>query len=182
MIRFSNIASTYNEYLDSLYSYAIHLGFDEETAMDAIHDVFYKLCTKHASLDEISNIKFYLFRSLRNRLIDLQRTNKEYTGILSLEENLDENVSFRLEVSVEDELIDREDAEEVRQKVEKVLSILTNREREIMYLRYVQEYRYEEISEIMHISVAASRNLMSKSLFKLKKSALPLVTLLMMIR
>jgi len=40
-IEFSDIASTYNEYLDTLYAYALHLGFDEQTAMDAIHDVFY---------------------------------------------------------------------------------------------------------------------------------------------
>ena len=73
-IKFSHIASTYNKYLDSLYAYALHLGFDEESAMDAIHDLFYKLCTKHASLDEIQNLKFYLFRSLRNRLIDHKRS------------------------------------------------------------------------------------------------------------
>jgi len=79
-IKFSHIASTYNKYLDSLYAYALHLGFDEESAMDAIHDLFYKLCTKHASLDEIQNLKFYLFRSLRNRLIDHKRSTREFTG------------------------------------------------------------------------------------------------------
>jgi len=52
-IEFSDIASTYNEYLDTLYAYALHLGFDEQTAMDAIHDVFYKLCIQHSSLNEI---------------------------------------------------------------------------------------------------------------------------------
>lgn len=43
-IQFSHIAITYNQYLDSLYAYALHLGFDDHTCMDAIHDVFYKLC------------------------------------------------------------------------------------------------------------------------------------------
>jgi RNA polymerase sigma factor, sigma-70 family len=179
-IRFSDIASTYNEYLDTLYSYALHLGFDEPTAMDAIHDVFYKLCTQHASLDEISNLKFYLFRSLRNRLIDMQRTNREYPGMLPVED-IRENLSFQLNVTVEDELIEKEDSEEIRLRVESVLSRLTDHQREIIYLRYIQEYSYEEIAELMQISIAACRNLISKSLSKLKESSLPIIFLFLMI-
>ncbi|MDD4458388.1 MAG: sigma factor, partial [Proteiniphilum sp.] len=83
-IKFTHIASSYNEYLDSLYAYALHMGFDEQTSMDAIHDVFYKLCTRHTSLDEIENLTFYLFRSLRNRLIDLKRSGREMQGISTL--------------------------------------------------------------------------------------------------
>src|SRR5690554_5493365 len=133
-IMFSHIASTYSEYLDSLYSYALHLGFDDHTSMDAIHDVFYKLCTHHSSLDEIDNLKFYLFRSLRNRLIDLKRTNREFPGFSSAEEGMDEHLPFQLNVTIEDEFIMHEDSEEIRQKVANVLNRLTHRQREIIYL------------------------------------------------
>ena len=56
-VNFSDIASIYDEYLNNLYSYAIHLGFDEQTAMDAIHDIFYKLCINQSALKEIANHK-----------------------------------------------------------------------------------------------------------------------------
>lgn len=171
-IKFTQIASTYNEYLDSLYSYALHLGFDDNTSMDAIHDVFYKLCTKHSSLDEINNLKFYLFRSLRNRLIDIKRTNKELYGIFTTDEEFDDHPTFQLKVTVEDEFILKEDSEIIRKTVENVLSRLTNRQREILYLRYIQECSYEEISDIMQISVAASRNLVSKSIVRLRVASL----------
>ena len=180
-IKFSHIASTYNKYLDSLYAYALHLGFDEERAMDAIHDLFYKLCIQHASLNEIQNLKFYLFRSLRNRLIDIKRTSREFAGSsislhpfpLSQEgTDMGDPLPFHLNVTVEDELIQKEDAEEIRQKVENVLNQLTHRQREVIYLRYIQECSYEEISEIMQISVAASRNLVSKSILKLRAASL----------
>lgn len=179
-IKFSHIASTYNEYLDNLYSYAMHLGFDEHTSMDAIHDVFYKLCTQHSSLDEIDNLKFYLFRSLRNRLIDIKRTNREFPGFFPTDEVIDEYLPFQFNVSIEDEIIMQEDSEEIRLKVENVLSRLTNRQREIIYLRYVQEYSYQEISDIMQISVAASRNLVSKSISKIRVASLT-VTLFLLI-
>lgn len=172
-ISFSDIAVIYEEYQDILYSYALHLGFDEPTAMDAIHDVFYKLCIHHASLDKISNLKSYLFRSLRNRLIDIHRTNKEYHGLSSDQEDIDENIPFQFNVTIEDEMIKEEDAKEVQRKVEDVLNRLTDRQREIVYLRFIGEYSYEEIAEIMQISIASCRNLISKSLTKLKESSLP---------
>jgi len=168
-IEFSDIASTYNEYLDTLYAYALHLGFDEQTAMDAIHDVYYKLCIQHSSLNEINNLKSYLFRSLRNRLIDMKRISREDTVPFTTQEDMQEDAPFQLHVTIEDELIMKEDAEEIRQKVENVLNRLTNHQREIIYLRYIQELSYEEIAEIMHISVEASRNLISKSLTKLRR-------------
>lgn len=182
MIQFPNIASTYNEYLDSLYSYALHLGFDEQTAMDAIHDIFYKLCTHHSSLNEINNLKSYLFRSLRNRLIDIKRINRGDTTPLTMQEGVKEVLPFQLHVTIEDELIMKEDAEEIRQKVEKVLNQLTDRQREIVYLRYIREHSYEEIAGIMQISLAACRNLISKSITKLKDSSLPVTLLLLMIK
>lgn len=167
-IEFSDIASTYNDYLDDLYAYALHMRFDEQTAMDAIHDVFYKLCTHHSSLNEISNLKSYLFRSLRNRLIDIKRGNHENTISLITPDEPQEMLPFQLHVTIEDEMIMKEDAEEIRQKIENVLGRLTNRQREIIYLRYIQEQSHEEIAGIMQISVESSRNLLSKTLTKLK--------------
>ena len=95
---------------------------------------------------------------------------------------MDEQLPFQLNVTVEDEFIMKEDSEEIRQKVENVLNRLTHRQREVIYLRYIQECSYEEISDIMQISIAASRNLVSKSVTKLKESSLSLTLLLLIIR
>jgi RNA polymerase sigma factor (sigma-70 family) len=178
MIRFSHIKSIYIKYIDDLYAYATHLGFDEHIVMDAIHDVFYKLCINSTptSLEEITNMKLYLFRALKNRLIDImQRTNKKYTEILSCGEDVHEKMSLRLNVTVEDELIQEEDREEIRRKVEKVLNRLTGRQREVIYLRYIQEHSYEEVAKLMQITVESCRNLTSKAINKMKETApLPL--------
>lgn len=177
----SNITSIYDEYLDTLYSYAIHLGFDEPTAMDAIHDIFYNLCIKQSIINGITNHKSYLLRSLRNRLLDIKRLEKKTSVIESINNEEAEIFPFQLKVTIEDELIEEEDAQLIKQKVEKILKRLTNRQREIIYLRYIENYSYEEIAEIMQISVAASRNLMNRAITKLKESLNPIASYLIIL-
>ncbi|MDD3969018.1 MAG: sigma-70 family RNA polymerase sigma factor [Proteiniphilum sp.] len=182
MIPPSSIASVYNAYMEHLYAYALHLGFEEEVAMDAIHDVFYKLCLQHSSLEKITNIKFFLFRSLKNRLIDLRRTKREYPVSGMPESEICREMSFEFNVIVEDDLIDQEDREEIKKKVEHKLGQLTDRQREIIYLRYIHEYEYEEIAQLMQISVASCRNLLSKALCRLKEQPIPLILPLLLLK
>lgn len=169
---FSDIASTYEEYLDDLYSYALHMDFNEQIAMDAIHDVFFKICTQHSSFNKIQNLKAFLFRSLRNRLLDIKREKEFNTIKVPVIKEDKETLPFQLKVSVEDEYIEKEDAKTIQQKLEKLLAKLSDREREIIFLRFKHEYSYEEIANIMQISVLSCRNLISKSLNKLRNMPL----------
>src|SRR5690554_6848258 len=109
-----NISSIYKDHLDALYAYALHMGFDEQTAMDAIHDLFYKLCQRKTSIDNYKNLRFYLFRSLRNRLIDIYRARREFTTLEVKKEWDADALPFHLEVTVEDMMIMEEEKEAIR--------------------------------------------------------------------
>ena len=170
----NNIDILYNKYAHSLFSYALSLGFDRETAMDAIHDIFCKLCAKERLFDSIDNIRFYLFRSLKNRLLDIHKQTKTFSKFARTSADL----PFTINISIEDELIEFEDGEQVKRKISKMLEKLTNRQREIIYLRYTQECSYEEISGLMNITIPACRKLMHKSLSKLRESQLSVIILL----
>lgn len=174
-----NITQLYNEYNDALFSYGRHLGFEDDVIMDAMHDVFYRICKSENTIDNVENPKFYLFRALKNRLIDIYRSNK---NIHKVSESIEDNdsfddISFHFNVTVEDEIIKQEDLDEIRQKIESMLSNLTNRQREAMYFRYIHEYEYDDIAKTMQISVESCRNLISKSLDKLKNTP-PLILVL----
>ncbi|NMB36615.1 MAG: sigma-70 family RNA polymerase sigma factor [Bacteroidales bacterium] len=158
----------YNKYVDDMYAYALFLGFPKEIIMDAIHDVFYKVHVNKVSFEKIRNPKFYLFCSLKNRLIDICRKKRDYLELTENSGEMGKSAPFTLHVTIEDEMIRTEDLEEIAQKVEKILNSLTNRQKEIIYHRYINEYSYEEIAELMQISVPACRNLHSKSMAKLK--------------
>lgn len=171
------IDSIYRTYVHDLFSYALHLGFDRETCKDAIHDVFYKLCLDQLQLEDVKNVRFYLLRALKNRLLDIYKQTKGISE-LSLDTITDE-LPFTIRVTVEDELIRSEEEENIRDRVENLLRSLSDRQREIIYLRYSQECDYEEIAQLMIISVQSSRQLLHKALSKLKKSSLPISVLIL---
>ncbi|MCC8172354.1 MAG: sigma-70 family RNA polymerase sigma factor [Parabacteroides sp.] len=140
----TRIDTLYRTHVHDLFSYALHLGFDRETCQDAIHDVFCKLCTGKEQLDTVKNIRFYLLRALKNRLLDLYKQKK---GISELSlDTIPDELPFTVRVTVEDELIRSEEEKQMRDTVANLLGSLSERQREIIYLRYTQKCDYEEIA------------------------------------
>ena len=64
-----SLSVLYEEQADSLYSYGCKFTKDRELVKDCIHDVFVKLFQKE-DISAIRNMKFYLLRSFKNRLLD----------------------------------------------------------------------------------------------------------------
>ena len=67
-------ALIYRKYANPLLSYGMGLGFDRETLKDAIHDVFCKLYANKSFLGNIKSLKSYLFKSLLNKLIKINKS------------------------------------------------------------------------------------------------------------
>ena len=165
-MRKENIASIYNRYVDDLYTYALYLGFKKEIIMDAIHDVFCKFAASEKLLQDVSNIKFYLFKSLKNRLYDIYKARKEYAELSAIDL---QETPFNIQVTIEERLIGQEEQQQIKNQLAEMLESLTERQREIVYLRYVQEYDYEQISELLNISVHGCRKLLSKAMQNLRE-------------
>ena len=165
-MRKENIASIYNRYVDDLYTYALYLGFEKEVIMDAIHDVFCKFAANEKLLQDVSNIKFYLFKSLKNRLYDIYKARKEYAELSAIDL---QDAPFNIQVTIEDRLIDKEEQQQIKDQLSEMLDSLTERQREVVYLRYVQEYDYAQISELLNISIHGCRKLLSKAMQNLRE-------------
>lgn len=163
----NDIESIYNSNIDNLYGYGIQLGFDRDVVMDAIHDVFYRLCNSEFSIDRIDNIKSYLFSALRNSLFNSVRFNKKFVSLDEFPMQLD--YYFNIKISVEDNIISDEEKENISQIIGSMLNSLSNREREIVYLRYIEECDYDEISSKMGIDINSCYKLMNKAINFLKK-------------
>lgn len=161
-----NIESLYNLYVDDLFTYALYLGFEKETVMDAIHDVFCKLAAEKELFHEVENVKFYLFRSLKNRLYDIYKTRRAHMVFWTIDMP---DPPFDIHVTVEDLLIDKEEQQQIRLCISEMLGSLTQRQREIVYLRYVQEYDYLKIAELLNISLHSCRKLLSKAMQNLRE-------------
>lgn len=162
------IDALYRAHLNELFAYATGLGFDSDTSMDAIHDVFFRICIEKTLTGNVTNIRAYLFRAVKNRLLDICKTRHD---TLMPTNEIAEALPFKIEVSVEKELIENEEQEQLKRKVEQILKNLTDRQREIIYLRYEQNLDYETISQVMHITESSCRKLIHKIISKLRENS-----------
>ena len=152
----------YNKYVDELFAYGIGLGFERETLKDAIQDTFFKFYINKKQLEGITHLKYYLFRMLKNRLFDIYKSlNKE---------NIVEtpNLPFLIEPSVLDELIANEDKLALETEIKTLLEILTDRQREAVYLRFIQEMEYEDVADLLDMTAPAVRKLISRAIKRMR--------------
>ena len=155
----------YDSYVNDLYAYGKALGVSHEDLQDIIHDVFLNIMDHYAGLNICENkqVKFYLLKCLKNKVVSNARKNMETYNI----ENLNES-DFPIHVTGLDLLINKEERKNVLNRIEKMLQCLTARQREAIYLRYMQELSYEEIAEMLHITEKGSRKLVSRAMIELK--------------
>ena len=153
----------YKFYYQDLYAYGVSLGFNTEDVKDAIQEVYLKLYFNELLCIDEKKIKFYLLRSVRNQLIDWERTKKDTS---SIEE---EERSFKLSVSVEESFISDEEDLLLKKRVNRILDLLTDHQREIVYLHFIEEMPYEEIAVMLDMKIQTVRGQVFKAMEKLRK-------------
>ncbi|NNE26402.1 MAG: sigma-70 family RNA polymerase sigma factor [Saprospiraceae bacterium] len=151
----------YRRYADTLYKYGSRFSKDGNTVEDAIHDLFVYIWKQKANLSDTDSIKAYLLFALRNRLLkDLKNKNR-------IELKDEDPYLSEKEMSAEASMIRNEEEVALNFALKKSLNVLSNREREVMYLKYFDGMSYEDICQIMNINYQSVRNLVSRSLKKL---------------
>ena len=152
----------YREYSQALYAYGMHFTSDKGLAEDCIQDVFIKIFQNRRHLQSTDNIKLYLFIALKNKLFNIFRKDIKYSQIDSLEP------VFAAEYTIEDEIIENEREQFLNEKMIRMLEVLSPRQKEIIYYRFVEGLSYEEICQIMDMNYQSTQNLIQRSLKKLR--------------
>lgn len=126
----------YREHIQELFFYGKALTGNDERLKDAIQDVFYKLLSNPAALKDVQNLKYFLFKSLKNRLIDILKSEmrQSQSGEAAAYEQIDFTIN---DVTVLDSLIEEEERLELSRKIKSLLNLLTPRQREAVCLRYI---------------------------------------------
>lgn len=147
---------------DDLMHYGIHLMHDSNLSKEYINLVFANLWKKRNSLPEVSSPKAYIIASFRN-LIIFRKKNKAtlmvvYPGDDNLEAETQSNVSY------EETIIELQELDQQKEKIQKVLTLLSDRQRKLMIARFMHEKSYEEIAHEFHIIVRTVYNSIHESL------------------
>ena len=75
---------------------------------------------------------------------------------------------FAAEYTIEDEIIENEREQFLNEKMIRMLEVLSPRQKEIIYYRFVEGLSYEEICQIMDMNYQSTQNLIQRSLKKLR--------------
>lgn len=152
----------YRQYSQALYAYGMHFTSDKGLVEDCIQDVFIKIFQNRKHLQSTDNIKLYLFIALKNKLFNVFRKDIKYYQIDSLEP------VFTAEYTIEDEIIENEKEQFLNNKMIRMLEVLSPRQKEIIFYRFVEGLSYEEICQIMDMNYQSTQNLIQRSLKKLR--------------
>ena len=150
--------SLYKRYFKVLSTYGYRLSPDRQLLEDAIHDVFMDLWRRRAFLSHVDNIRFYLFRALRNKMIRNEKNN-----VFEQAEDIDRFLDYLVTLSAEQHLVDDEHAVARTQKIQSAIHQLSERQREVINLRFYNGMGLEEISQLMGLSKQCVSNLLYKS-------------------
>ena len=160
-----NFTELYDKTIDNLFAFGMKFTSDREMVKDCIQDVFVKFYTKRAYVSATANnVESYLYASLRNRLHDEFRHNSHLC---------DSEISDETNASLlkEDEAFTLERMEDEYSKaciVVRYLKCLSPRQQQIITLYYMEQRKYDDICRIMGINYQSVRNLMHRSLLRLR--------------
>jgi RNA polymerase sigma factor (sigma-70 family) len=154
----------YDDFFSLLNNYGIKFTRDTKLIEDAVHDLFVKLWTSRERLSNTPSVKNYLFKSMRNVLLRKMKKEEKFTDL----DGQEYPVSFS--ISYGSEGLKRVEDREMQAKIRTFIDNLPPRQKEIIYLRFYEELTYEEIADIMSISINSTYKLLYKALDNLQTS------------
>lgn len=154
-------------YYNTLINYGNRFCTDKDLVKDSIQDLFLYLWANRATLKETQHVKFYILKAYRRRLLKEVLKSKKYVS-----QNFDEDQQFDLQLitesSAENQLIDSEYNGALAEKMKRIVSMLSRRQQEIIYLKFYLDTDQKKIADIMGLSQQAVYNLLYDALKKLR--------------
>jgi len=151
------------------YNIALRYLKNEEDAMDALQESFIKIYRHLNNFKEDSRFDTWVYRIIVNTCNDFLRknSNRKNTDSIYKTENEKETV-----IEIPDSSGSPEHVYENKEKTDYILSCLdkmTLEQKEIILLRDVHGFSYEEISEILDCSIGTVKSRINRSRLKLRE-------------
>lgn len=165
----------YHSYSAILYMFGLKYTSRVEIIEDCIQELFSGIFKNHKNLGPTDNIRFYLFKSFKNKLFRTLKNEKKHTSDKITDYN------FEVQFSIEHEIMNSEEKQREKAILLSFVERLSSRQKVAIYLRYTNQMEYEEISVIMEMEIESCRNLIARAIktlrFKMQNSTLLLFLL-----
>ncbi len=152
----------YDDLADPIFRYIYYRVFDRDIAKDLTQEVFCKVWDYLAKGKSIDNMNAFIYRTAHNTVVNSIRNKKQTVSI----EELSESIGFDVpDTYAQDKITELQDIASILDS----FTILTEKDAELMRLRYVDGLSIEEISEITRYSVSNISVKIHRLLEKLKQ-------------
>ncbi|HEY9046746.1 MAG TPA: sigma-70 family RNA polymerase sigma factor [Ohtaekwangia sp.] len=160
------LAQLYDLHVKALYNYGRKICPNTALVEDAIQDVFIDLWRYQQKLATPVSIRFYLYASLRRRIIKEDQRN---ASAIRFDFQWDDINLISL--SEEARVIQHEEVHAQSQLLKYNLNNLSPRQYEAIVLRFYDELSYAEIADLMQVNEQSVRNLIQRGLEHLRQYA-----------
>ena len=131
-------------YRDKLFRFAFHLLGKREDAEETLQDVMLRLWEKRQQWNQIDNHDAYFMRMIRNAAIDRMRKRKLQTEPVETQYHIQDR-----ELDPHQQL----SAQEGYQRIINLMHDLPAAHRDVIYLREVEGYSYDEIAHHLDLTL-----------------------------
>ena len=155
----------YCDFFDFLLAFGLKYSVDRYLVEDCIQNLFVGMLKKRGEQTSVQNVRFYLLRGLKNQIAYEKRKNKNLVF-----KNDAGKTDLGINDPVESLIIDHEKDKLQIAFLKKVFESLTDRQREVLYLKYTCSLDYIQIADMMDISVESVRTLIYRTLKSLNET------------
>lgn len=144
--------ATVNEYANKLLLYINRYLLNLTASEDIMEDVFAELIVRRKKFDSEKAFKAYLFKTARNKSLNMIKKESRYEGEVPENEPDEEAI-------IEEQFLSKEK----RQLLHFCIHELKDDYREAIYLVYFEELSYEQAAKVMHKSKKQIDNLVQRA-------------------
>lgn len=157
------LGALFDAYARQLLVYGYRVCNSKTMAKDAIQDVFVDIWLYRANLAPRVQVKFYLLRSLRRVLL------KQMAAARPIAPGEWETI-IDAQPSPETDWVVSETESQRSRRLSQSLSVLSDREREIISLKYFSDLKIREIAAMLELREQTVANTLQNALTKLRKN------------
>ena len=157
----SAFTEIYNRFSPVLYLHARHMLHNRDEARDVIQEVFTAIWNRRMDLDLTKSLNSYLYRSVRNTVLNLIRNEKKDSVLMAeIGEALEKG-----EGSTDEQL----NYNELKRLIELEVALLPPRMREVFELSRNQQLSHAEIAALLEISDLTVKKQINKAIHILRE-------------
>lgn len=149
---------------DKMYRYALSILRDPGVAHDVVQDCLVKIWQNRQKLPEIKSIDSWVMRITRNQCYDWVKVNR-FSLWSDREIERDDIVNHETVEADQNVLVNDQ-----MNWLEKVIKSLPQKQKEIYHLREVEEMTYQEIAEVLSLSLGEVKITLHRTRGKIRET------------